>query len=44
MIFIKSELKFIIDDNKMVRKLESVIYDNDLNGFYKCNQILSPEL
>ena len=44
MIVIKCELKFIIDDNKMVRKLESIIYDTDLNGFYKCNQILSPDL
>ena len=44
MIVIKSELKFIIDDYEMVRKLESIIYDSDLNGFYKCKQIISSEL
>lgn len=44
MIVIKSELKFIIDDDVMVRKLESIIYDSDLNGFYKCKQIISSEL
>jgi hypothetical protein len=45
MIIIKSELKFKSDNKSNIdRVLESIIYDGDLDGFYKCKQIISAEL
>jgi hypothetical protein len=45
MVIIKCELKFKSDNNSnIIRVLESIIYDSDLDGFYKCKQIISAEL
>lgn len=43
MIIIKCELKFK-SVRSIKRVLDSIVYDEDLGGFYKCSQLISPEL
>jgi hypothetical protein len=43
MIIIKCELKFK-SVSSIKRVLDSIVYDEDLGGFYKCSQLISPEL
>jgi hypothetical protein len=43
MIIIKCELKFK-SVSTIKRVLDSIVYDEDLCGFYKCSQLISPEL
>jgi hypothetical protein len=43
-IIIKCELKFKPYNSDIVRVLDSIVYDEDLSGFYKCSQLISPEL
>jgi hypothetical protein len=43
MIVIKCELRFK-SVSSIKRVLNSTVYDEDLGGFYRCSQLISPEL
>lgn len=43
MIVIKIDVTFKFINGKYQRCLESTVYEEGLNGFYRCSQIISPE-